>query len=278
MQSTNPILSKQDVFSRNGYAPSRPDAPPAPSGGINYTRPDRDTSAYGSAPSGSPGAPAGTRPMTIDDVVSRTGLLLVIALTTGTISWVADIGFGLAIIAALVGFGLAMVNSFKKVPSPPLIIAYAAVQGVFLGAFSHALEASQPKLEGVAIQAVAGTAIVFAVMLALYRSGKVRVTARMQKVVFAATIAFVVLLLVNLLFSAFGSGADTWGGPLGVIIGLVGVTLGAFMLTIDFDLVEKGVRAGAPEIEAWRAAFGLTVTVVWIYIEMLRLLSSLRGD
>ncbi|MGQ0625193.1 MAG: Bax inhibitor-1/YccA family protein [Sporichthyaceae bacterium] len=275
MQSTNPILSKQDVFSRNGYATTRPDAPPASEGGINYTRTDRATGAYGSAPSG---APAAGRPMTIDDVVSRTGLLLLIAITTGTVSWVADIGFGLAIVAALVGFGLAIVNSFKKVPSPPLIITYAAVQGVFLGAFSHALERSQPGLEGVAIQAVAGTAIVFAVMLALYRSGKIRVTARLQKVVLAATIAFVGLLLVNLLFRAFGSGADTWGGPLGVGIGLIGVTLGAFMLTIDFDLVERGVRAGAPEIEAWRAAFGLTVTVVWIYIEMLRLLSALRGD
>jgi uncharacterized YccA/Bax inhibitor family protein len=216
--------------------------------------------------------------MTIDDVVARTGLLLVIAITAGTLSWAADVGFGLAIVAALVGFGLGMVNSFKKVPSPPLIMLYAAAQGVFLGAFSHALEASDPKLEGVAIQAVAGTAIVFGVMLALYKSGKIRVTPRMQRMVMGALIAFVGLLFFNLIFSLFGSGVDTWGGPLGVGIGAVGVCLGAFMLAIDFDLVEPGVRMGAPEIEAWRAAFGLTVTVVWIYIEMLRLLSSLRGD
>lgn len=266
MQSSNPVLSRKDVFSRNGYATFRDDPAPAV-GTISYTKP----------PSG-PSAPSTSRPMTVDDVVARTGLLLVTAIVTGTIAWVADVGFGLAILAALVGFGLAMVNIFKKVPSPPLIIAYAAVEGVFLGAFSHALEASRPNLEGVAIQAVAGTAIVFAVMLGLYRSGRVRVTARMRKVVLAALIAFVGLLLVNLIFSAFGSGADTWGGPLGVLIGAVGVTLGAYMLAIDFDQVEQGVRAGAPEVEAWRAAFGLTVTVVWIYIEMLRLISSLRGD
>ncbi len=266
MQSSNPVLSRKDVFSRNGYATFRDDPQPAP-GAISYTK----------TPSG-PTAPPSSRPMTIDDVVARTGLLLVIAIVTGTFAWVADVGFGLAIIAALVGFGLAMVNIFKKVPSPPLIIAYAAVEGVFLGAFSHALEASRPNLEGVAIQAVAGTAIVFAVMLGLYRSGKIRVTARMKKVVLAATLAFVGLLLVNLVFRIFGSGADTWGGPMGVLIGLVGVTLGAFMLALDFDLVEQNIRAGVPEIEAWRAAFGLTVTVVWIYIEMLRLISSLRGD
>ncbi|MBA3741648.1 Bax inhibitor-1/YccA family protein [Sporichthya sp.] len=266
MQSSNPVLSRQDVFSRNGYATFRDDPQPAP-GAISYTR----------APSGPP-APPSSRPMTVDDVVARTGLLLVIAISTGVLAWAADLGFGLAIVAMLIGFGLAMVNVFKKVPSPPLIIAYAAVEGVFLGAFSHALEASRPNLEGVAIQAVAGTAIVFAVMLGLYKSGRVRVTARMQKVVLAAMLAFVGLLLFNLVFSAFGSGVDTWGGPMGVAIGAIGVCLGAFMLAMDFDLVERGVRAGAPEIEAWRAAFGLTVTVVWIYIEMLRLLSSLRGD
>lgn len=266
MQSSNPVLTRNDVFSRNGYATFRDDPQTAP-GTISYQK----------APSG-PAAPASSRAMTIDDVVARTGLLLVVLIVTGTFAWVADVGFGLAIVAALVGFGLAMVNSFKKIPSPPLIIAYAAVEGVFLGAFSHALEASRPSLEGVAIQAVAGTAIVFAVMLGLYRSGRIRVTARMQKVVMAALIAFVGLMLLNLLFSAFGSGVDTWGGPMGVGIGALGVTLGAFMLAMDFDLVEKGVRAGAPEIEAWRAAFGLTVTVVWIYIEMLRLISSLRGD
>lgn len=264
MQSTNPVLSRSDTFSRNGYATFR-------------TEPDT------SAPDGlrrqySPAGPSSAQPMTIDDVVSRTGLLLVIAILAGAGAWAADVGFGLAILAALVGFGLAMVNSFKKVPSPPLIMAYAAAEGVFLGAFSHALEASNPDLEGVAIQAVAGTAIVFGVMLALYKSGRVRVTPRMQKVVFAALLGFVGLMLLNLVFSLFGSGVDTWGGPLGVGIGAIGVTLGAFMLAMDFDLVEQGVRAGAPQIESWRAAFGLTVTVVWIYFEMLRLLSSLRGD
>lgn len=264
MQSSNPVLSRSDTFSRNGYATFR-------------TEPDTQ------APDGlrrqyAPSGPTTTPPMTFDDVISRTGLLLVIAISTGAAAWAADIGFGLAIVAALAGFGLAMVNVFKKVPSPPLIMLYAAVQGVFLGAFSHAIEARDPNLEGVAIQAVAGTAIVFGVMLALYKSGKIRVTPKMQKVVLAAMLGFVGLLVFNLIFSLFGGGINTWGGPMGVAIGAVGVTLGAFMLAMDFDLVERGVREGAPQIESWRAAFGLTVTIVWIYFEMLRLISSLRGD
>src|SRR3954468_5106485 len=138
MQSTNPILTRSDTFSRSGYAGFRtqPDA----------TAPDGLRTQY------SPSGPVSTRPITIDDVVARTGLLLIIAITVGALSWAADVGFGLAIVAGIVGFGLAMVNSFKRVPSPPLIIAYATAQGVFLGAFSHALEASNPNLKGVALQ------------------------------------------------------------------------------------------------------------------------------
>jgi uncharacterized YccA/Bax inhibitor family protein len=264
MQSTNPVLTRSDTFSRNGYATFR-------------TAPD-PTAPSGVRTQYSPSAGAVSRPMTIDDVVARTGLLLTIAITVGALSWAADVGYGLAIVAAIVGFGLALVNSFKRVPSPPLIIAYATAQGVFLGAFSHALEASNPNLKGVALQAVAGTAIVFGVMLALYKSGKVRVTARSQRIMFGALLAFVGLQMLNMILWMFGAGVDTWGGGLGIGIGAIGVGLGAYMLAMDFDLVEQGVRNGAPEIEAWRASFGLMVTIVWLYVEMLRLLSALRGD
>lgn len=264
MQSTNPVLTRSDTFSRNGYATFRTEPDATAPGGVRRQY--------------SPTGPTTSRPMTIDDVVARTGLLLVIAITVGALSWAADIGYGLAIIAGIGGFALAMVNSFKRVPSPPLIIAYAAAQGVFLGAFSHALESSNPDLKGVALQAVAGTAIVFGVMLALYKSGKVRVTARMNRIVMGAVLAFVGLQLLNMIMWMFGAGVDTWGGGLGIGIGALGVALGAYMLAMDFDLVEQGVRNGAPEIEAWRASFGLMVTIVWLYVEMLRLLSSLRSN
>ncbi len=264
MQSSNPVLSRQDVFSRNGYATFR-------------TEPETQ------APDGlrrqfSPSGPVSTQPMTLDDVISRTGLLLVIAVATGAAAWFAEVGFGLAIVAALVGFGLAMVNSFKQVPSPPLIMAYAAVEGVFLGAVSRAIETSDPNLDGVVVQAVAGTAIVFGVMLALYKSGKIRVTARFTKILIAATVAYMILMFGNLLLHLFDSGFNAWGGGMGLATAAIGVVLASLFLALDFDMVENGIRMGAPQIESWRAAFGLTVTIVWLYLELLRLISILRRE
>lgn len=274
MRSSNPVLTRSDVFSRSGYAP------PASSGAATAAQPS--TSPVGTIDytkrTGGPSAPApNTRAMTMDDVVSRTGLLLGIAVVTGALAWAADVGLGLAILAALVGFGLAMVNSFKKVPSPPLIIAYAAVEGVFLGAISKAIE-SRPGMEGVVVQAVAGTAIVFAIMLGLYRSGRLRATPRFTKMLMGATLAYLVLMFGNLLLHMFGTGFNAWGGGMGLLTAGVGVVLASLFLTLDFDMVEQGIRMGAPESEAWRAAFGLTVTIVWLYFEMLRLLSILRGE
>ncbi|MGQ0463744.1 MAG: Bax inhibitor-1/YccA family protein [Sporichthyaceae bacterium] len=269
MRSSNPVLSRSDVFSRNGYAPPQPAPAPAPApGGIDYRKP----TPYGDQP-----PPASTRAMTIDDVVSKTGLLLGVAVVTGALAWAADVGYGLAILAALVGFGLAMVNSFKRVPSPPLIIAYAAVEGVFLGAISHAIN-SRPGMEGVVVQAVAGTAIVFAIMLALYKSGRLRATPRFTRILIGATLGYFVLMLGNLVLNIFNSGANAWGGGFGLLTAAAGVVLASLFLVLDFDMIEDGIRMGAPESESWRAAFGLTVTIVWLYFEMLRLLSILRGD
>lgn len=265
MQSTNPVLSRRDAFSRNGYATFRTE-PPASAGGITYRHPDREAPPQQ--------APAG-RPMSLDDVISKTALLLGVAVLTGALAWAADLGWGVAIVAMLVGFGLAMVNSFKRVPSPPLIIAYAAVEGVFLGVISNVLEARYP---GVVVQAVAGTAIVFGVMLALYRSGKIRVTPRFTKVLIAAALAYFVLMLGNLVLHLFDSGFNAWGGAMGLLTAGIGVVLASLFLTLDFDMIEGGVRAGAPEVESWRAAFGLTVTLVWLYFELLRLISILRGE
>jgi uncharacterized YccA/Bax inhibitor family protein len=270
MRSSNPVLSRSDVFSRNGYAPPAPAPAPQPaSGGIDYRKP---------TPYGDPTpAPASTRPMTLDDVVTRTGLLLGVAIVTGALAWAADVGMGLAFIAMLVGFGLAMANSFKRVPSPPLIIAYAAVEGVFLGALSHAID-SRPGMDGVVVQAVAGTAIVFAIMLGLYKSGRLRATPRFTKMLLAATMAYFILMLGNLFLHLFGAGFNAWGGGMGLLTAAAGVGLASLFLVLDFDMVEDGIRMGAPEVEAWRAAFGLMVTIVWLYFELLRLLAILRGE
>jgi uncharacterized YccA/Bax inhibitor family protein len=211
--------------------------------------------------------------MTLNAVIERTAALLAVTMIAGAVAWRANVGSGLAMVALFAGLALGMVNSFRAVASPPLIFAYAAVEGVFLGAISRWQEALHP---GVVVQAVAGTGVTFAVMLALYRSGLVRVTPRFQKVLIGASLGYLVLMLGNLLLNMFHSGFNPWHGGVGLLTAGAGAVMASLYLTLDFDMVERGVRSGAPESEAWRAAFGLTVTLIWLYIELLRIISILR--
>jgi uncharacterized YccA/Bax inhibitor family protein len=260
MRSSNPVLSRDDVFTRGGYATFNTAGGAAADLGTQVSEVR---------------APAGVRRMTLDDVVSRTGLLLVIAAVTGGLAWYLNLGFGVAIGAALVGLVLVIVNSVKRVVSPPLIMAYAAVEGVFLGVVSHTLETLY---SGIVVQAVAATSVTFAVMLALYRSGRIRVTPRFTKVLMGALLGYLGFLIVNLVLSLFGNGANLWSGGFALVTAVFAVALASLFLTLDFDEIERGIRAGAPEPEAWRAAFGLMVTLVWLYFELLRLIAILRGE
>ena len=238
---------------------------------------------FGSAPaglaghSGYVGAPATTeRPMTVDDVVTKTGITLAVLVAAAAVTWISE-QWWLALPAALVGFGLAMVVIFKKTVSPPLILAYAAVQGVFLGGISAIFNARFP---GVVLNAVVGTAAVFGGMLVVYKTGAVRVTPRFQKWMMGALIGVVGLMLVNLVASFFTPGGLGLrdGGTTAIIFSLVCIGVAAFSFLMDFDAADKAIRAGAPEKFAWYTAFGLTFTLVWLYLEMLRLLSYFQGD
>ena len=238
---------------------------------------------FGSAPaglaghSGYGGAPATTeRPMTVDDVVTKTGITLAVLVAAAAVTWISE-QWWLALPAALVGFGLAMVVIFKKTVSPPLILAYAAVQGVFLGGISAIFNARFP---GVVLNAVVGTAAVFGGMLVVYKTGAVRVTPRFQKWMMGALIGVVGLMLVNLVASFFTPGGLGLrdGGTTAIIFSLVCIGVAAFSFLMDFDAADKAIRAGAPEKFAWYTAFGLTFTLVWLYLEMLRLLSYFQGD
>ncbi|WP_405582388.1 Bax inhibitor-1/YccA family protein [Streptomyces sp. NBC_01190] len=220
--------------------------------------------------------PAQTGRMTIDDVVART------AMTLGTVAVAAVLGWtvlpdrtGLAFGAALVAFVLAMVQSFKRTPVPALILGYAAFEGIFLGVLSRAYNDAW---QGAPVQAVLGTIAVFAGMLVAYRTRLIRVTARYQRIGLAIAVGFVLALFANLLFYAFGSsnGLGLTTGGLGIVFCLLGIGLGAFFLSLDFKQVEDGIRYGAPQRESWLAAFGLTVSLVWIYLQLLRLISILR--
>ncbi|MEU2155729.1 Bax inhibitor-1/YccA family protein [Streptomyces sp. NPDC019396] len=293
MRSSNPVFSRRGFSRDNGYAGFNA-APQAggPAAGNPYaqgtgnpyaTNPYAPADAQLGAP---PQAPARTGVMTMDDVVARTAMTLGTVVLTAILSWVllpvdqANIGksYAIGIGAALVAFVLALVQSFKRKPSPALILAYAAFEGVFLGVISSAV--STYIADGVVMQAVLGTMAVFAGVLVAYRMGWIRVTRRFYGFVMAAALGFLLLMAVNALFAVFGGG-DGLGfrsGGLGILFGVIGIILGACFLALDFKQVEDGITYGAPREESWLAAFGLTMTLVWIYLEMLRLLSILQGD
>lgn len=285
MRSSNPVFSRRGFSRDNGYAGFNA-APQAggPAVGTAGANPYA-TNPY--APQqGVPQAPARGGAMTIDDVVSRTALTLGTVVVTAVLSWVllpvdqANLGksYGIAVGAALVAFVFAMIQSFKRKPVPALILAYAAFEGVFLGTLSNTV--STYISPGVVVQAVLGTMAVFAGVLIAYKMRWIRVTRRFYGFVMAAAIGFVLLMAVNLIFAAFGGG-DGLGfrsGGLGILFGVIGIVLGACFLALDFKQVEDGVAYGAPREQSWLAAFGLTVTLVWIYTEVLRLLSLLQGN
>ncbi len=230
--------------------------------------------------------PADTGRMTYDDVIMKTAACLgaVVAGAAVTLVVAEGLAYMLMIVGALGGFVLALVNTFKKQPSPALILAYAALEGLFLGGLTRILDGMYP---GVGLQAVIGTLSVFAVTLVLFKSGKVRATPKAMRFFMIAMIGYAVFALINMVMmwtgavdSPFGlrTAVEIFGIPLGVFIGVLAIGLAAFSLIMDFTSIEAGVRSGAPQRFSWTAAFGLTVTLVWLYVEIIRLLAILRGD
>jgi uncharacterized YccA/Bax inhibitor family protein len=230
--------------------------------------------------------PADTGRMTYDDVIMKTAACLgaVVAGAAVTLVVAESLAYMLMIVGALGGFVLALVNTFKKQPSPALILAYAALEGLFLGGLTRILDGIYP---GVGLQAVIGTLSVFAVTLVLFKNGKVRATPKAMRFFMIATIGYAVFALINMVMmwtgavdSPFGlrTSVEIFGIPLGVFIGVLAIGLAAFALIMDFTSIEAGVRSGAPQRFSWTAAFGLTVTLVWLYVEIIRLLAILRGD
>ncbi|GAB2703535.1 Bax inhibitor-1/YccA family protein [Kitasatospora kifunensis] len=272
MRSSNPVFSREGSFSRDtGYAGFG-----TQSGAGRYDQPlsaEHLEELYRAPAAG----PSATGRMTIDDVVANTALTLLMVVAAGAVAWFAlpTASFQIAGAAALAAFVVGLVISFRRSVNPALVLLYAGLEGFFLGALTKVFNTIWP---GIAIQAVLGTAAVFAGMLIAYRTGRIKVTARYTRVGLAIALGFVLLMLVNLVASLFGASLGLNSGPLGIVVGLVGVGLGAFFLSLDFAAVEQAIRGGAPRRESWRAAFGLTLSLVWIYLELLRLIAILRGD
>ena len=222
--------------------------------------------------------------MTLDDVIMRTGISLAVLLPGAYLGWVlAPSNPWLFLVAMLVGLGLAMANIFKKAVSPPLVLAYAGVQGVFLGAISwfYSDWAASTGYEGNLVsQAVIGTLVAFTMMLVLYKSRIVKVDGRFMKVMMVAMASYLVIALASFVSAMFGVGGG-WGfygvGGLGLLLCVVGVGLASFSLMIDFESITRGVQAGLPAQEAWRMTFGLLVTLIWLYLEILRLLALIAA-
>jgi uncharacterized YccA/Bax inhibitor family protein len=212
--------------------------------------------------------------MTIDDVVTRTGILFAVLLAAGAVAWTLNLGGGAMMLGVFGGFALAMVNSFSKTVKPALAIAYAAFQGLALGTISNLYNSAYA---GIVSQAIIVTICAFTGMLFAYKSGRIRVTPKFTKVLMTALIGYLVLALLSFVGSFFGASIYNIGG-LGLIMAAGGMVLASFFLILDFDQIQQGINAGAPESESWRAAFGLMVTIVWLYLEVLRLLSILRGN
>ncbi len=235
--------------------------------------------------------------MTVEDTVMKTLALFGILVVTAVVGWIWSMaGVSAAnpnpsaapmIVGGLVGFVLAMVATFKKKPSVPVFVAYAAFEGLFVGGISAFFEFIFP---GIVLQATLGTLSVVGVTLALFASGKIRASARATKIFMIAMVGYLVFSLVNLglmLFNvpiaggAFGlrSNVKILGIPLGVmIVGVFVVIMAAYSLVLDFDQIQRGVRNGAARVYGWVGAFGIMVTVVWLYVEILRLIAIVRGN
>jgi uncharacterized YccA/Bax inhibitor family protein len=263
MESRNPVFGRSKQFARGGYASFEPSTPTAGDLQDMYTAPSATS--------------VDTGRMTIDDVVMRTASLFAVLLVTAGLTYqvLKPENFGLIIGAALLGFVLSLVISFSKTIHPPLMFVYAAVEGVFIGGISHVFNVSYP---GIVVQAVLGTLATFAAMLALYRFKVIRMTPKFQRILYIAGAGYLVFSLINVGFALFGGHSVYSVGGLGLLVSAFGVGLAALYLVLDFDFIDQGIRNGLPQRYAWTAAFGLIVTLVWLYIEILRLLAILRGN
>lgn len=281
----NPILSKPDAFTRSSeyrgytgyqqgpYGPAHGQAMP----GYGQGMPGYAPGMPGYAPQ--PAAQRGV--MTLDDVIAKTAITLLVVALTAAVTWfflpeALEIPalFG----SSVLGFVTVMfVASRREIPVGGVMV-YAVIQGIFIGVFSKWFEGLYPGIVG---QAVLATFITAGAVLFAYRFFNIRVTPKFQKGVLIATMALAGVLLVNFALAMFnvntglreiGSGA----GWLSIGVSVLAVVLAVLNLIVDFDQVERGIAQQAPAKESWRAAFGITITMVWLYVELLRILSYFR--
>lgn len=287
MQSNNPVFRRSEEFNRagaNAYGNQY-------AGGASYQGYGSDPSTWGTGTPGSTETYAGaSKPMTIDSVVQKTGISLGLVIVAALATWILtpeidasstsdDIAplITALTIGSLGAFALSMVNSFKRVISPGLVMAFAVLEGVALGGLSKLFNIQFG--EGVVQGAVIGTFAAFGGTLAAYKFFNIQVGAKFRAFVIAAVFGMVGLSVMELVLSLFGAEIGLFGvSGLGMVTAVAGLVLGVFMLIMDFDFVEQGIANRLPERESWRAAFAMTVSLVWIYTNLLRILAFFSQD
>lgn len=293
MRSSNPVLkraiAKQGGPGQSYQAPYGQGAPYQQGYGQNpYGQPYQPGGYPGADPYSQqmypPQAPTGDR-MTIDDVVVRSamtlGMVVLAAVPTYFLTSAGSpLGLGLTVLGALGGLILGLVIGFKQSTNAALILVYGALEGLLVGGISAIFERSLGGPMGSLVtQAVFGTIFAFAAVLALYKFKVIRVTNTFMKVVFAATAAFLIAIVANLLLSFFIPGGLGLREPsmLGLAVTAIAIVLACAMLLIEFKSIDDALTMGLPRRFAWQCAFGLTVTLVWLYIEILRLVWMLQA-
>jgi uncharacterized YccA/Bax inhibitor family protein len=268
MASSNPAFSRNPAFAAQGSAAAN-------------SLTEADLQRIYEAPSA---GSQDTGRMTYEDTIVKTTLSFALLLVTAAASWLLTPTMPfLPFLGMIVGLVLGLVNAFKKEPSPGLILAYAAAEGLFVGGISYIFEAIYP---GIVVQAVLATLVVVGVTLALFASGKIRASKRATKVFLIAMVGYFVFSMLNFGLVAFGaidspfglsSNVKIFGIPLGVAIGILAVLMAAYSLVLDFDFIQRGVNNRVARKYGWSGAFGIMVTVVWLYVELLRLFAISRN-
>lgn len=285
MQSRNPILKRYETPTKSGagFAYSEGQAAYQQASGAAGTATIAPEKGGPSSPTFDTITAGGGARVTFADVVVKSAFLFAITVVLAVVGWALVpsnpwllwVGFGGTLV-----FGLT--NAFKKNVSPVLVVLYAAFAGLMLGTVSWAYNqlALAAEYENLVGQAVLATLTAFGVMLLLYGTGWVKVNGKFLKIFMAAMVSYLLIALASFVGAMFGVGGG-WGfygvGMWGILLAVGGVLLASFALMLDFEAIKQGVAMGLPEKESWRLSFGLLVTLVWLYLEMLRLLTLLAG-
>ena len=281
MKTSNPVLSRLGQAAEReraaGYAAPGPYGQPGYGQPAGYGQPGVPQQ-YPAGP-GYPAAPPAVAPMSIDDVVVKTVTLLGITGLAAAAAWLlvpAELTGVVWIGSMIIGLVLGLIISFSRMANPALVVAYAVFEGLFLGMISRTFESFY---NGIVLQAVVATFGVFFVMAMLYKAKAIRATPKFQRGMIAVMGGLFAVILINLVLALFG--VDTGlrsGGPLAIGFSLVCIVVAALSFIMSFHEVEEGVRMGLPQRYSWTAAFGILVSLIWLYIEILRLISYFQGD